>query len=311
MKRRILVTGGAGFIGLSITNLLISEGFHVAVVDDLSTGLRSNLHPDASFYHCDIRSEELGAIMEAEKPECVIHHAAQADVRPSLLNPAWDADINIVGSINLLEACRQNGVRKVVYASSAAVYGNPMYLPVDEEHPIQPTSPYGISKHTVEHYLRAYRDLHGIEFTVLRYANVFGLRQSQSGEGGVISIFIDRARKGLACTVFGDGEQTRDFVYVQDIANANRLAIDSGDGMILNVGLQKETSVNGLLALIGEILGTEVVIEYAPARAGEISRSVLANSKVQESLEWNPRYDLGSGLEHMLYTGTQTRSRGN
>lgn len=309
LKRRILVTGGAGFIGSNITDLLVCEGFDVTVVDNLSTGKRENLNPQARFYQCDITSDELHSVIDEVRPECVIHHAAQIDVRRSVTDPAMDAQVNIVGSINLLEACRRSGVRKVIYSSSAALYGDPQYLPVDEDHPVLPNSQYGVSKHAVEHYLSVYRSVYGLEYTVLRYANVYGPRQDPQGDGGVAAIFTHRVKNGQVCTIFGDGHQTRDFVYVRDVARANLLALDRGDGMILNVGSQHETSITELVHLLSSVLDRDVDVDYSPERAGEVSRSVLSNARIKEALGWEPHYDLYSGIRDLLVSDGLTLSR--
>lgn len=296
---RVLVTGGAGFIGSHVVELLLESGHDVSVVDNLSTGVERNVPSGARLYRVDITSAALAEVMATEEPEVVIHHAAQIDVRRSVEDPAFDAAVNILGSINLLEHARRTGVRKIVYASSAAVYGNPLYVPVDEEHPILATSPYGASKYTVEKYLYLYRELYGLDFTVLRYANVYGPRQDPLGEGGVVAIFTHRLAHGLPVTVFGDGEQTRDYVYVGDIARANLLALTAGGGQVVNVGCGREVSVNQLLRAMLEVTGVRAEVEWAPERPGEIRRSALANRRAQEALGWRPTLTLHEGLERV------------
>jgi UDP-glucose 4-epimerase len=211
-------------------------------------------------------------------------------------NPLLDANINIMGTINLLEACRKYGVQKVVYASSAAVYGNPQYLPIDENHPVKPLSGYGISKHTVEHYLEVYRNLYGLRYTVLRYANVYGIRQDPRGEGGVISIFIDKILNGERFIINGDGEQTRDYIYVEDIARANLAAIDRADGEILNIGTGKSTSLNELVGLFRTITGEPLEVGYGPERPGDIKHSYFRIEKAKSQLAWEPSVTLKEGL---------------
>lgn len=300
MVRKVLITGGAGFIGSHISDLLLDEGFEVVIVDDLSTGMRECVSDNFSLYECDIRSTCFHDIVKQERPDCVIHHAAQVDVARSVESPIYDADINVLGSLNVLEACRLNGVRKVIFASSAAVYGEPKYLPVDEEHPIFATSPYGISKYTVERYLYMYRHMYGLEYTVFRYANVYGPRQASDGEGGVVAIFAERARTGRECVIYGDGEQTRDFVYVKDIARANFLAIDKADGMTINLSSGKETSVNELVHVISEATGGQMPVLNTNHRHGEIRRSVLSNKKARETLDWLPQFELAEGIRALM-----------
>lgn len=297
---RVLVTGGAGFIGSHIVQRLLEHGHDVAVLDNFSRGKEENLPPGVRLYRADITSWEIGEIFAKEQPECVIHQAAQIDVRRSVADPVTDASVNILGSINLLEQCRRTGVRKVVYASSAAVYGDPQILPVPEEHPILATSGYGVSKHTVEHYLEVYRRLYGLDYTVLRYANVYGPRQDPLGEGGVVAIFAYRIARRLAVTVFGDGEQTRDYVYVGDVADANLLALTQGSGEVLNVSTGVEVSVNQLLEILQELAGRKVEVQYAPERPGEIRRSALDNARARRVLGWRPQVSLRQGLEQVL-----------
>ena len=250
---RILVSGGAGFIGSHIVDRLIELKHHVCIVDNLFTGKEDNINNEATFYKCDITEmEKLKIIFKVEKPEVVIHHAAQIDIQTSLKNPALDAKINIIGTINILECCREFGVRKIIYPSSAAVYGKPKYLPVKENHEVNPISFYGISKHTPEHYIKAYSQLYGIKYIIFRYANVYGERQDPKGEGGVVSIFVDKLLNNETPFIFGNGEQTRDFIYVKDIAEANILALYKGDNEIMNISSNKATTVNELFMLMRE-----------------------------------------------------------
>jgi UDP-glucose 4-epimerase len=216
---KILVTGGAGFIGSHVVDLFLEQGYEVVILDDLSTGRASNLNPQAKFYQMDIRSPEVRSVFDAERPDYVSHHAAQMDVRRSVAQPLFDADVNIVGSINLIECAKDFGVKRFVYISTGgAVYGEPERLPCDEAHPINPICQYGASKHTVEHYLYMYHVNYGLKYTVLRYPNVFGPRQDPHGEAGVVAIFTGKMLSGEPVVVNGDGEQTRDFVYVGDCA---------------------------------------------------------------------------------------------
>lgn len=299
---RIMVTGGAGFIGSHIVDALAAQGVSVSVLDNLSAGSFENItQSPVNFYHGDIRDGEfvLEAV-ERERPGVIFHQAAQANVQRSLKNPAEDAEINIIGTINLLEAARKCGVGKIIYASSAAVYGIPRYLPVDEDHPVFLQSGYGISKYTVEHYLGVYKSLYNLDFTALRYANVYGPRQNAGGEGGVVAIFLDRVLKGEAPLIFGDGEQTRDFIYVKDVVAANLSAINKGGGMVINVGTGLPTTVNRLFEIIVGLAGKEASAEYMPPRAGDIRHSRLANGLAARVLNWSPGYDLHSGIKETL-----------
>lgn len=300
MKRRVLITGGAGFIGSHIVDLLLGHNYDVTIVDNFSTGKEENINHGARVYECDIRSFKLHDIIGKERPQYVIHHAAHIDVNNSLINPTFDGDVNVLGSLNLLEASRLHGVEKVIYASSAAGYGDPLYLPIDEEHPVLATSPYGISKNTVENYLAMYRRLYGMNYTVLRYANVYGPRQNSLGEGGVVAVFVDRILSKQTCIVFGDGNQTRDFVYVGDVARANLLAIDHGDDVIINVSCQRETSINDLVEIMRATVSSNIEVDFAADRPGEIRNSILMNERAKEILGWQPEYDVTSGIRKVF-----------
>ena len=297
---KVMVTGGAGFIGSHIVDLLVSCGFRVSVVDDLSSGRFENINPGVNFYRIKVESAGFDQAVERERPDALIHHAAQVDVQRSLNDPLRDAKVNILGAINLLETCRRYQVGKVVYASSAAVYGSPAYLPVDEKHPIEPQSHYGVSKHAVEHYLRIYQEIYGIHYTVLRYANVFGPRQDATGEGGVVAIFIDRLLKGEKLKIFGDGGQTRDFIFVGDVASANLAALYRGDGRILNVSTGTSLSVNDLYRILKKLTSSSLEPEYCLPRPGDILHSCLANDDARKTLEWSPRCPLEEGLRQTV-----------
>jgi UDP-glucose 4-epimerase len=298
---KVLVTGGAGFIGSHIVDQALAAGYEVCVIDNLSTGKKAQVHPNAAFYEMDIASTEIEKIVQTEKPDFIIHQAAQSSVPASLKDAVGDATTNIIGTVNLLEAARKHSVRKVIYASSAAAYGEPQYMGIDEVHPKQPLSPYGISKYVPEFYLQTYHQLYGLSYTVFRYANVYGERQDPKGEGGVVSIFVDRALNGQELTVFGDGEQTRDFVYVKDVARANIMALTGGDNEILNISTNQKTSVNELIALMNDILGTKLNVKYDAPREGDILHSYLDNTKATEKLGWTPQYSLRQGLEKTLH----------
>lgn len=295
---KVLVTGGAGFIGSHVVDLYIEHGFDVVIVDDLSTGRESNLNPKAKFYKTDIRSPQIAEIFAEEKPDFVCHHAAQMDVRKSVEDPLFDADVNVRGSINLIEAARQNNVRHFVYISTGgAVYGEPEYLPCDEAHPINPICPYGASKHTVEHYLYMWNVNYGLEYTVLRYPNVYGPRQDPHGEAGVIAIFTGLMLKGEQCIINGDGENTRDFVYVGDCAKANLLAItqDHPSG-IYNIGFGEPTSINQIFGHLKEITGYPLPEKHGPGKLGETRFIYLKADKANRELGWEPTVSLEEGL---------------
>lgn len=293
---RAVVTGGAGFIGSHLVEALQDEGWQVTVIDNLERGRAEQVPEGASFYQLDVRSPELIKAVADAAPRVVFHLAAQVDVSSSLRRPSHDAEVNIIGTLNLLEACRVCGVAKVVYAGSAAVYGDPAHLPVGEDHPVVPGSCYGISKHTVEHYLSVYRACYGLDYTVLRYANVYGPRQDATGEGGVVAIFADKLAKGEVPVIFGDGGQTRDFIYVEDVCRANCLAAEHGGGCILNVSSGTETTINQLYEMMARLCAVNSPPVYAPERPGDIYRSVLDNTRAKQVLGWTPRVPLEEGL---------------
>ena len=294
---KILVTGGAGFIGSHIADAFSAAGHEVVVVDDCSTGKTANLNPRARFVQADIRDPKLADLFAAEKFEVVCHQAAKANVREAMEKPIEYADVNILGSLNLLELARRHGVRKFIYASTGgASYGEPQYLPVTEAHPINPLDPYGASKHHVEHYLYLYRANYGLQYTVLRYPNVYGPRQDPHGEAGVVAIFTNKMLRDEQPLINGTGEQTRDFVYVGDIARANLLSLDKGDGEIFNIGAGRETSINELFDHLHELTHFKGQRAHGPAKQGEVSRIYLDASKAQQQLGWSPQVGLAEGL---------------
>ncbi len=300
-RRKVLVTGGAGFIGSHVVDFLIEDGYAVAVVDDLSAGRRENVHPQARLHQVDIRSADLAGVFDAERPEFVVHLAAQASVAVSVADPLRDAAVNILGSVNLLENCVRVGVAKIVYVSTGgALYGEPQYLPCDEAHPIQPLSPYGASKHTVEHYLHLYQHIHGLRHTTLRLANIYGPRQDPFGEAGVVAIFTQRMLDGEQAVIYGDGDQERDFVYVEDCARAALLALSRGDGQAYNIGSGQGTTINHLFAVMKDLTGYERDARYDPPRPGDVYRSFLDASKAQRELGWEPQVSLEEGLRRTV-----------
>lgn len=293
-----LVTGGAGFIGSHVAEALIAEGHHVEVVDNLITGKRDNIPQEAVFHEMDIRSRRLEDVFSKVKFDIVFHLAAQMDVRRSVADPSFDAEANILGGINLLQACAAHGVKKVIFASTGgAIYGEQTSFPATEDHPQNPASPYGISKLAFEKYLQFYKVEHGLDYVSLRYANVYGPRQRGDGEAGVIAIFFERLLSGEKAVIYGDGGQTRDFVYIGDVVRANMLAIDYNHSRALNVGTGIETDINTLFDNIKNIIGSKQERIYEPAKPGEQRRSVIDYSAIKEALGWEPRVDIVEGLK--------------
>ncbi len=294
---KVLVTGGAGFIGSHIVDLLLKKNYEVVIVDNLSTG--HNINKKAKFYEADITDINLIHIFETEKPDFVIHEAAQINVRNSLNRPIFDAQVNILGSINVLECCKNTGVKKIVYASSGgAVYGEPLKIPCTEEHSINPLSPYGISKHAVEHYLYQYKKNFGLDYIILRYSNVYGPRQDPKGEAGVVSIFIDNLMKNETPVINGDGKQTRDFVFVEDVAEANLLAVKkSTKSKIFNIGTGSETSVNQIFEKLKKISNSKINAKHGPEIKGEVRRISLDCGLAKKELGWVPKTSIDEGLK--------------
>jgi UDP-glucose 4-epimerase len=305
---KALVTGGAGFIGSTLVDRLLAEGHAVDVVDDLSTGSLSNLAEaratpgyELSFHRLDIRDAAVIELVAHRRPEVVFHLAAQADVRVSVERPAFDAEVNLIGTLNVLEGARAAGTRKVVFAASGGtLYGEPEKLPVPESHPQRPLSPYGVSKKAACDYLAAYRALHGIEFTALALANVYGPRQDPHGEAGVVAIFAGRLLSGQPCTIFGDGNQTRDFVYVDDVVDAFARAAAKGSGLLMNIGTGAETSVNTLYETMATAAGSSAAAVAAPPRAGELARSSLDPTRAGIHLGWKSWTTLAEGTAEVL-----------
>jgi UDP-glucose 4-epimerase len=295
---KVLVTGGAGFIGSHVVDALIQQGYQVVVVDNLSTGRLENINPAAAFYQANICSSELVGIFEKERPELVNHQAAQTVIQKSMEDPIFDANQNILGSLNLILQCLRFGVKKIVYASSGgAVYGEPQYRPVDESHPINPISYYAISKHTVEHYLHLAHLQHMLGYVVLGYSNVYGPRQSPEGEAGVVAIFTRQMLRGEHPTIFGKGDKTRDYIYVSDVVAANLLAMKGDGNGVYNIGTGVETSDQEMFNLLAELTGYQSNPHYAPVRKGEIYKICLDWSKAQKELGWQPHFLLREGLK--------------
>ena len=298
---KILVTGGAGFIASHITDAFIDQGHEVFVLDNLSTGFKKNINPKAEFIEADICDQSLSQLFEKEKFEVVNHHAAQMDVRRSVADPAFDANTNIIGTINLLQNSVRNGVRKFIFASTGgAVYGEQNYFPADENHPTSPLSPYGISKLAVEKYLFFYSTQYKLNYTVLRYANIYGPRQNPFGEAGVVAIFSSKLLKKEQTIINGSGKQTRDYVFVGDVVKANLLTITDEKSDIYNVGTGKETDVNELFSELNKITGNNAEEKHGPAAPGEQMRSVITSEKLFKKFKWKPDTELHIGLENTV-----------
>jgi len=306
---RAMVTGGAGFIGSNLVDRLLAEGHDVDVVDDLSTGSLANLADARAsggvlrFHNLDVRSGDLVDLVRHRRPEVIFHLAAQADVRVSVERPVFDAEVNVLGTIQVLEGARAAETGKVVFAASGGtLYGEPdaSDLPVDEHQPHRPLSPYGVSKKSAIDYLVAYRELHGIEFTALALANVYGPRQDPHGEAGVVAIFAGNLVAGRPCVVFGDGSQTRDYVFVDDVVDAFARASRRGGGLVMNIGTGQETSVSKLYEIVAEACGSDLEARPAPARPGEVQRSALDPRRAGLHLGWKPWTPLGNGVSAVV-----------
>ena len=295
----ILVTGGAGFIGSHLVRHLLAKGENVTALDNLSTGLAENLPPEAKLVEMDILDEELPKVVAAGAFDAIVHLAAQTMVDTSIKNPLLDTRENLMGTVQVLEAARAANVKRVIFASTAAAYGDVKEddLPVREAQPTEPMSFYGLSKLSVEKYLEMYRKIYGMEYVVLRFANVYGERQGDGGEGGVISIFAKAVAEGRDITIYGDGEQTRDFVYAGDIAEGIVAALQTEEvNAAYNLSTQTETSLRELVSLLSEICGREIVPKYGPERDGDIYKSMLSNSRARRGLDWQPATTLADGL---------------
>lgn len=294
---RALVTGGAGFIGSTLVDALVGGGAEVVVVDDLSRGRREHLNAQARFHELDVREPGLMEIVRRAEPEVVFHHAAQIDVRRSIAEPLHDTLVNVAGTVNLLQACADSGVRRVVFASSGGtVYGDTDRLPTPEDRPLQPASVYGAAKVAGEIYGDMYRRLHGLEFVALRYANVYGPRQDPHGEAGVVAIFIQRLLAGAGATINGDGLQTRDYVYVDDVVAANLAAASTPELGAYNIGTARETDVREIHRLVAAACDSDAAPAHGPAKAGEQQRSCLSVGRARDLLRWTPAVGLETGI---------------
>lgn len=299
---KIVVTGGAGFIGSQVADAYLALGHEVLIIDNLSTGDRRNLNPRAVFHEVDLRSPEAAKIVEAFRPQVLNLHGAQIDVRKSVTDVRFDADVNIAGTLNLVEAGRKGGaLERVVYAASGgSMYGDSAVMPTPETEPPAGVSPYAVSKFTGELYLNCFRALYGLHYVALRYANVYGPRQNLHGEAGVVAIFAERLLRGERCTIYGDGGQTRDFVFVGDVVRANSLALTTKYVGGVNIATSTETDVNQVYALLAKGLGVSTPALHAPERLGEQRRSVLANGKAREVLGWVPETNVAQGMAETI-----------
>ena len=295
--RRALVTGGAGFIGSHMVDRLLEEGYRVIIVDDLSSGKLKNVNHHATFHHMSITQPSLLEVFNREKPDLVFHMAAQSSVSRSTKDPILDSEVNVLGTLRLLEAARRSGVDKVIYScTGGALYGDPISVPCPDDAAVAPISPYGMSKYVAEQYLEYYRRQYLVNYTSLRYGNVYGPRQDPKGEAGVVAIFISAMLNGSRPVIFGDGGQERDFVAVDDVVEANMAAIDRGSGKAMNIATGELTSVNRLFEMLKEITGFRWDAGRAPARPGDVYRISLDCSLAAKELGWSPRTSLAEGL---------------
>jgi UDP-glucose 4-epimerase len=292
----VLATGGAGFIGSHLADALLKRGDEVIVIDDLSTGSSQNLNPDAEFHQLDIRSRQAAELVRRRRPDAIVHHAAQMSVSRSVREPAFDADVNLMGSINLLEAARQVEARFIFASTGGALYGDADILPTPETYPAWPVSPYGVSKLAFEHYLHCYGVQHGLGYTALRYANVYGPRQNPHGEAGVVAIFCLNLLSAEPPTVNGDGKQTRDFIHVADVVRANLAALDSDQRGHFNVGTGRPCDINTLFEMIEGRMEVSIGKRHGAARPGDQRTSVLDSSLIAEKLGWRPEMSLEAGV---------------
>jgi UDP-glucose 4-epimerase len=294
---KILITGGAGFIGSHVADAYIAEGHQVVVLDDLSGGSMKNVNPNATFHKMDIRDPQIEEIFRTERFDVINHLAAQMDVRRSVADPKFDASVNVLGGLNLFENAQKFGVKRIIFSSTGgAIYGEQDYFPADESHPLRPLSPYGITKLCTEKYLFYYKAVYGIEHTILRYANVYGPRQNPHGEAGVVAIFASKMIKREQAIINGDGLQTRDYVFVGDVARANVIALGCQGSRIYNIGTGIENDVNFLFRTLRDTLQPGGEEKHGPAKMGEQLRSVISSALIGREQDWRPTMKLADGL---------------
>lgn len=305
---KVLVTGGAGFIGSHLVDALLEREYQVTIIDNMITGQPENINPAARFYEMDIRGKDVHELFEKEQFDVVFHQAAQMDVRKSVGDPGYDADVNIIGTLNLLQASVETGVKKFMFASSGgAIYGEQVEFPATEEHPTWPSSPYGVAKLSCEKYIYSFGLTFGLQYQLMRYANVYGPRQNAHGEAGVVAIFCEKLLSGQQPIINGDGKQTRDFVHVADVVRANMLALDYPKSDYFNVGTGIETDVNTIFYRLNEATGAGMPEKHGEPKAGEQQRSVLSYEKAKRLLGWEPQVEIGQGLAETVAFFRQKR----
>lgn len=300
---KILITGGAGFIASNIADAYLADGHEVAILDSLITGFRHNLPAQAKFYETDIRDADgVARAFDDFKPDAVSHHAAQLDVRKAVSDPVYDAEVNVGGGLNVLLSAVRVGSQRIIFSSTGgAIYGEPEYLPVVESHPCRPESPYGLTKFTYENYLRIWSNLYGITPVILRYANVYGPRQTAHGEAGVVAIFAGLLLENKSCKIFGDGTMTRDYVFVGDVVDANRVALAKGDNEIVNIGTRQETTTREVFDAVRAAVGSgPEEPEYLPERPGEVKKICLDNARARKVLDWRPEVGFREGVRRTV-----------
>ena len=312
-RTKALVTGGAGFIGSHLVDELLENGYDVAVVDNLSSGQLRNLNHQATFHHAELNDVRLNQIIQRERPEIVFHLAAQSSVRQSSLDPVADADANVMGTIRLVAAAAAEGVEKIIFSSTGgAIYGDPETIPCDEDTPINPLTPYALSKYVGEQYLELFNETYGLDYTILRYANVYGPGQNPDGEAGVIAIFAGMMLSERRPQIYGDGLQQRDFVYVSDVVRANLAAVNKGHGRTYNIGTGQQVSVEQIYQMLQQITGFEQEPDYRPKRAGEVLNIALDSARAQQELRWTPEVSLEEGLRRSVeYVRASLAQRAN
>ena len=304
--KKVVVTGGAGFIGSHVVEECLNQGYHVSVIDNLSTGNYENIAGlPIDFYLVDITDPTVMNLITSLEPDYVIHLAAQVSVAQSVQNLLFDEKVNVTGSLHVIKGAVAAGAKRIVFSSSAAVYGNPLALPVTTEHPTFPESPYGLTKLTVENYLKMFYKLYGLSYSILRFSNVYGPRQDARGEGGVISIFADLMCQNKQPIIYGDGEQTRDFIYVKDVASAVAQSMIIDGNICVNISTETSISIRQLYHTMKALMGIELNPVYEPERPGDIRESILANKATKALLNWQPNTDLYKGLENTLVASYQ------
>ncbi|MGI5911907.1 MAG: NAD-dependent epimerase/dehydratase family protein [Syntrophomonadaceae bacterium] len=296
-----MITGGAGFIGSHLSDYLLRNGHNVIIVDDLSTGNKKNINPLAQFYEFNINDDQVKQIFQKENPDYIYHYAAQVNVGRSQEEPLFDANSNIIGTIKVLNYAVKYKVKKLIFASSAAIYGNPLYLPLNEKHPTSPISFYGLSKSVAERYIKLFGHSFGLKYTILRFANVYGSRQQVAADGGVIAQFVSRYIKGESPIIYGDGEQTRDFINVDDVVEASYRALYLGDNEVLNVSTGEAVSINKLCQVLEGISGRKLLPNFGSLQKNDIKHSILDNRLAQRKLLWAPQVALKEGIEKAFY----------